>query len=77
MSTSLKPPVAAAPIALAVEDALDLAAEEDAEAVADADADSDLLISWRAARLAGTAATRGARTKRPLRMVDTLGMLMD
>jgi hypothetical protein len=71
MSTSLKPPVAAAPAALLVEAALDSVAEEDADAVA------DLLISWRTARLAGTAAARGARTKRPLRMVETLGMLMD
>jgi hypothetical protein len=73
MSTSLKPPVAAAPAALLVEAALDSVAEEDA----DADADAELLISWRTARLAGTAAARGARTKRPLRMVETLGMLMD
>lgn len=75
MSTSLK--VAAAIGAPDVADAV-AEADEEADAVAEADeeaAEDD--ISWRAWRLAGTAATRGARAKRPLRIVDTLGMLVN
>jgi hypothetical protein len=65
MSTSLNVAIAAGAAAAEV--------AEDAAEVADAlEAEAD---SWRALSLAGAAATRGARTKRPLRMVDTLGIL--
>ncbi len=61
MSTSLRVAIAAGAADV------DVVAEEAAE-------DID---SWRAWRLAGAAAARGARTKRPLRIVDTLGILVN
>jgi hypothetical protein len=64
MSTSLKPPAgAAAAVALAA---------AGAAAVVEAAA----ALTERTSILAGAAATRGARAKRPVRMVDRLGMLM-
>ena len=71
MSTSLS--VAAALGADDVADAAEEAAEE-ADEEADEEAAAEEL-AWRALSWAGAADTRGARTKRPLRMVDMLGML--
>ena len=75
MSTSLS--VAAALGADDVPDATEEAAEEAAEEVAEEAAEEAAAeeLAWRASSWAGAAATRGARTKRPLRMVDMLGML--
>jgi hypothetical protein len=61
MSTSLKPPAAAAAAVGAA-----------AGAVADAAA----ALTERTSILAGAAATMGARAKRPARIVDRLGMLI-
>jgi hypothetical protein len=59
--------------ALGADDVADAAEEEAEEADEEAAAEE---LAWRASSWAGAAATRGARTKRPLRMVDTLGMLV-
>jgi hypothetical protein len=72
MSTSLS--VAAALGADDVADAAEEAAEEATEEAAEEAATEEL--AWRASSWAGAAATRGAKAKRPLRMVDTLGMLV-